>query len=128
MTTRGNEKWLVGHPLAEALHAAVPLIIMELQRTDGPEEWRFDAVRAYSDKIAGGGELLYPGNKKGETAELFNRFAECLAILAFVPGGVRFAGYRFEATVEKMRISSEDDRLPALNSEPYIFPSERGAP
>ncbi len=39
----------------------------------------------------------FRGKKKGETAAAFNRLAEGLAILAFVPGGVTFLGDHWEA-------------------------------
>ena len=41
--------------------------------------------------------LLFGGGKKGECAEIFNRTAHAIAVLAFVPGGVEIFGSRFEA-------------------------------
>ncbi len=41
--------------------------------------------------------LLYRGAKRGQTAAVFNAVAFALAVLAFQPGGVTFAGHHFEA-------------------------------
>jgi hypothetical protein len=42
--------------------------------------------------------LLY-GGKRGEAAHLFNRLAQTVAVLAFVPGGIEFCGTRWVGSV-----------------------------
>lgn len=41
--------------------------------------------------------ILYKSKRKGDTAKMFAVLVESLALLAFVPGGVKFGGMRFEA-------------------------------
>lgn len=79
---------------------AVPLQIAELKARGGPNDFQWDWARDYADELgARGDDLQFKGARKGETAQLFKNFAYALAILAFLPGGVRFAGLHFEATV-----------------------------
>ena len=47
---------------------------------------------------AKGDVLMFGGGKKGEAAHLFNELARGLAVLSFVPGGVKFAGMKWEST------------------------------
>lgn len=44
-------------------------------------------------------DLLYRSKKKGETAAMFNGLAFTLAVMAYFPGGVSFAGLHFEETL-----------------------------
>lgn len=84
------------HPLAIFLEAAVPLHIMELQRRGGPTEEDFQRVKEFGLQLAAEGDaLLFP--VKGKTAALANRLAEAVAIMAFVPGGTKVFGTRYEA-------------------------------
>lgn len=47
--------------------------------------------------IAEHGDVVqFRSKKKGETANAFNRLAEGIAILSFVPGGVKFLGDHYE--------------------------------
>lgn len=84
----------------ELLHIAVPLRIMELRGHGGPTpaEWQ-DAHDWAEEKLGPHGDSLLfkvTGTKaKAEgydTATMFNELARTLAVMAFVPGGVRFAG------------------------------------
>jgi hypothetical protein len=79
-----------------ALAAAVPLWILELQNM--PFEHITERAKVCSQIIAEKGDILqFGGEKTGDTAEVFNRFAEGVACLAFVPGGVTFLGDHWEA-------------------------------
>lgn len=88
------------HPLSIALSAAVPLWIAEIRRKGGPDAEDMEACRRFSDELAEHGDLLqYRGGRPGQTADLFNNFAYCLAVMSFCPGGVRFAGNHWESGV-----------------------------
>ena len=77
--------------LSISLSAAVPLWIEKLRALE-PEQ-RLARAGGLSDIIAAHGDIiLYRGGKRGESAKAFNALAEGLAIGAFQPGGVTFAG------------------------------------
>lgn len=79
-----------------SLQAAVPLWIERLRNL--PEEALLRRAQECGQHIAEHGDIiLYRGKKKGQTAEAFNRLAEGLACMSFVPGGVVFLGDRWEA-------------------------------
>jgi len=77
---------------------AVLLQIMQLESRGGPSEEDRIKAQQSSDMLREHGDiLLYGGGKKGECADLFNRTAHAIAVLAFVPGGVELFGHRFES-------------------------------
>jgi hypothetical protein len=80
-----------------SVQLSVPLIIDDLRRQGGPNNFQWDWVRDFADELAARGDILQFKGERGETAIIFNRFAYALAILAFLPGGVRFAEMHFEA-------------------------------
>jgi hypothetical protein len=83
-----------------ALEAAVLLRIAQLRKHGGPTAVDFEQARAFSQTLAEKGDvLMYGSKKKGEAAALFNQLAGALSVMAFVPGGVTFAGYHFEAHI-----------------------------
>jgi hypothetical protein len=82
-----------------ALSAAVPLAIREIQRAPGaPSDWHFERVREFGWELASSADdrIMYRSRKRGESAQFFDRFAETLAIMAFLPGGVKIFGMHFE--------------------------------
>lgn len=82
--------------LSSTLQLAVPLWIDQMRR----QPWEVIQERATicSQHIAEHGDLiLFRGKKKGESAEAFNRLAEGIACLSFVPGGVKVFGGHWEA-------------------------------
>lgn len=83
--------------LAICLSAAVPLKIAEYQRRGGPDEEDFIRTREYADVLGGKGDTLQYTGKKGDATRLFNGLADALAVMAFCPGGVKFAGARYQA-------------------------------
>lgn len=86
------------HPLVSVLQVAVPLWIDELRQRADLGEYISAAAPAISQLIAERGDrLLYRSKREGETAEVFNRFAEGIALLSFVPGGVTIFGLHFES-------------------------------
>lgn len=91
---------LIGDILCVSLSAAVPLRILEYQSRGGPSDSDFERVRGYAEILGEKGDILqFRSKKKGETAEIFNKVADGLAVMAFCPGGVKFRELRFEAKV-----------------------------
>jgi hypothetical protein len=68
----------------------------------GPTEKDLQETRDFAPVLGEKGDvLMFGGSKtKGEVATLFNRLAQALAVMAFAPGGVRFAGDHFKARPE----------------------------
>jgi hypothetical protein len=93
---------LMDNNLSIALSAAVPLHILELQAKGGPDADDFTKATAMSAVLGERGDvLLFGSKKKGEAAEIFNGLARALAVLSFVPGGVRLFGNHWETKIEK---------------------------
>lgn len=90
------------HPaLLATLEVAVPLRIAELQARGGPKDSDFERVKGYTELITGGADgMLFTGNKRGHAAYVFNCVADALSVMAFVPGGVKFAGEHWEAIAD----------------------------
>lgn len=77
--------------LATMLQVAVPLWQERLKTV--PWADLMARIETSSQLLAEHGDkLLYLSEKKGETANLFNRTAEAIAVLSFVPGGVTLFG------------------------------------
>lgn len=79
--------------MARIMALAVSLRIARYQVQGGPT--RADVQRAHTlnEELEGEFELLlFGGGKPGETAELFNRVADAVAILAFQPNGIEYWG------------------------------------
>jgi hypothetical protein len=90
--------------LSFMLNLAVPLYIARLQANGGPSAEDMKKAQATSDILGEHGDiLLHGGGKPGECADMFNRTAHAIAVLAFAPGGVELFGGQFEAarTAEK---------------------------
>ena len=84
--------------LPEMIRLAVILRIETLKEQGGPGAEDMKKARGTSDMLGEHGDiLLHGGGKPGQCAELFNRTAHAIAVLAFVPGGVEIFGTRFEA-------------------------------
>ena len=56
------------------------------------------------EHIQGHSELI---GSKGVTAQVVTALCECLAMMAFLPGGVNFAGLHFEARMEEEEATHE---------------------
>ncbi len=83
------------HPALGLLAVSVPMRIAEL-RTRTAEE-RIALAREAGQHIASHGDELMFRSKPGRSALAFNQLTTGLAALAFIPGGVDFAGLHFEA-------------------------------
>lgn len=89
------------HPLHPFISAAVPLHVLEIQRAGGPTDYDYAEVRHFAGELAARGDILqFGGGKKGEAADLANRLARGIAILAWLPGGVTFLGQHFEVATD----------------------------
>jgi hypothetical protein len=78
------------------VEAMVPLRIHDIKRTQGDiSDADITWARAQVDVLASGGDavLYYVKNTSGKSIGVL---CKCLAILAFCPGGVTFAGLHFE--------------------------------
>jgi hypothetical protein len=88
------------HPLQSFLALAVPLKIAEYHERRGGQPSCHDRQRvawATAAELGGKGDhLLFAAPNEGDTAELFNRIVDALAVLAFQPGGVTFLGTHYE--------------------------------
>ena len=85
----------MSHALVPALQAAVPLWIEKLKGE--PFEVISSRALECGQHIAEHGDIiLFKSKKKGESAEAFNRLAEGVACLAFMPGGIDIFGLHFE--------------------------------
>jgi len=87
--------------LPMALAAAIPLWIAQFQK----QSWETVQARL-SETVkdlpsllgARGDVLLYGSKKEGEAADLFNRLAEAIALMSFLPGGISTFGNKWEST------------------------------
>lgn len=85
--------------LAIALEAAVPLHIADLRRRGGTQPRDLERARHASTLLSEQGDiLLYRGQKRGQTAEIFNAVAFALAVMSYQPGGTTCAGSHWEST------------------------------
>lgn len=88
--------------LAITLSLAVPLWQHKLKQV--PWADLLERVAEAGKIIAERGDnLLYRSSVPGETANLFNRTAEAIAILSFLPGGVRIFGEHYIAQHPELR-------------------------
>lgn len=83
--------------LRTSLNLAVPMWVFRLSEV--PLD---DLVRRAPDLgqfIGEKGDIMqFKSKKKGESANAFNKLAEGIAILSFMPGGVTFLGDHYENT------------------------------
>ena len=81
---------------------AVFLRIATMKDQGGPSAEDRRKVQETADMLGEHGDvLIHGGGKKGQCADLFNRTAHAIAVLAFVPGGVEIFGTRFAANGRK---------------------------
>jgi hypothetical protein len=106
--------------LAIALSAAVPLRILEYERSGGPSPDDVERARRYANVLAEKGDrLLFRSKKPGETADMFNGLADAVAVMAFCPGGVTTFGQHYEATVKGDCMPKPvSPRRPAASAQP----------
>jgi hypothetical protein len=80
--------------LVVLLSIAVPPLIQEIERQGGINDVHLSYVSNHAHTLGSEGDtLLY--KVQGKTSKMFVLLAECLAVLAFAPGGVKFAGLHF---------------------------------
>lgn len=82
--------------LLPALQMSVPLFMAQMIGWD-------DVQLAHAATVCGeivaaeGDNILFKSVRKGDSARAFNALAQGLAVLAFAPGGVDFAGEHWQA-------------------------------
>ena len=82
-----------------SLRLAVPMHIEEIRGWSVEERVR--VARLCVDEIGSHGDILQYGSKKrGEVAAVYNALARALAIGAYQPGGIDFAGQHWEVDPE----------------------------
>lgn len=81
----------------EALRTAILIEMLHLRANGGVSPWQEEEARrrlqAMRENCGQTEDLLYGGSG---TRTAFQSIVECVAILAFEPGGVCFCGKRFE--------------------------------
>lgn len=106
--------------LMETLALAVPLRIWELQSRT-PEQRCVIAKRCAQVVGERGDNLMFGSKRKGETAQVFNALAEGLAVAAYQPGGVTFAGRHWctdHGRCERAAAGLPDEPHPDAITEP----------
>lgn len=87
--------------LLDLLEAAVMLDIRALRQQGGPSDWHFEEAQRRLQAIRESNvseSIFYP---MPETSKAFQAYAECIAVLAFMPGGIKIADRRFVASCEE---------------------------
>ena len=94
--------------LSVHLEAFVTIEIKELERQGGVTSWHIEEAqrRIATIRASGESEALFYCFDKGKTRRTMGILVECLAVLAFNPGGVTAYGCHFEV-VESQWITSE---------------------
>jgi hypothetical protein len=86
--------------LVTALSFAVPLCIAEWKRQGGPQQSDYEELRGSGGilkmLLEKGDILLYGGGKKHECEKIFDKTAQAIAIMSFLPGGIEIFGKHWE--------------------------------
>lgn len=85
------------HILPITLEPAVNLEMMELALRGGPHDGDFVQLKGFATVLALEGDVLLYGGKKGRAAELYAKLAYCIAVMSYLPGGVKVFGVRYES-------------------------------
>ena len=84
-------------PLTDSMQIAIPLWIGKLKKQPLDEILRRITEQSASlpELLSTKGEVMIFGdeNKKGDAAEMFNRTAEAVALMSFLPGGISVFGH-----------------------------------
>ena len=72
---------------------------MKQQPWDAVQQRFTEITKTLPDLLGSQGDvLLFGGGKKGEAADMFNKMAEGIALMSFLPGGVRVFGVHWDTT------------------------------
>lgn len=84
--------------LSTSLLVAVSIRLMNLKERGGPNEEDYKTLPDIAQLLAEhGDELLFKSNVPGQTAELFNKLAQAIAIMSYSPGGITIFGHKWES-------------------------------
>lgn len=94
--------------LATMLEPAVYLRQMSYLERGGPRDYDWERVSRFGDTLGAHGDLLmFRGKAKLQgtgpeitTADMFNGLADALAVMSFIPGGVRLFGIHWRVPGE----------------------------
>lgn len=87
----------MSHLLPDAVDAIVRLRMREYEAQGGPTEADFERIRKFAQVLAEQGDaLLY--SIPGKTARMVNSLADAIAVLSFVPGGIKVFGRHYVAS------------------------------
>lgn len=94
------------------LEAFVPLEIKELERQGGVTDWHIEEARRRiaTLQVPEASEALFFAVVQGRTRRSMSILVECMAVLAFIPGGITAFGMHFEAKLEETTMSEEQQR------------------
>jgi hypothetical protein len=70
-------------------------MIADLSKQGGISDWHLERVKDHADYLGEKGDVLQ-FYVKGQSGKAMKVLCECLAVLAFMPGGVKFSGLHFE--------------------------------
>jgi hypothetical protein len=86
------------HPLTAALELGVPLRIQHLRQYGGPGTLDIERAREGAELIAmRGDDLLFGGAGGHISADLMTELIHMIAVMAFVPGGIKAFGMHWES-------------------------------
>lgn len=91
--TSQNEELLKLH-----ISMVVPLMVRGIIESGGLTDAHIKEAQKHAETVATKGDLiLYRGKRRGESAGVIHALCYCLAVGAFIPGGITFMGICFLA-------------------------------
>ena len=101
--------------LGMMLSVAVPWRMLEIAKRGGITDDDIKRIQTYTEDLAGpkGTDLFFKSKKNGESAERFNQVADTLAVLAFLPGGIKTLGEHYDGEA----ILAQYEQAQKLNNE-----------
>src|SRR5258708_6899033 len=80
------------------LTTAVHLAIADLRHAGGPSDWHYEQASEFASQMGAEGDSILYRTKR--TGAIMARLCEVVAVMAFVPGGIKLFGLHFEACAE----------------------------
>lgn len=100
---RHSEEYKV---MAMMLSVAVPLYIQRFLNRGGVTKEDFLRVASYNDELGRADNLFFRAKREGEIASFFNKVAESMAVLSFVPGGIEL----FDVSYESLPLQDQTEK------------------
>lgn len=88
------EDTFLGFMLSMAVHWRM----LEIVERGGITDEDIGRIQSYGEDLSGPGgtDLFFKSTKEGDTAKRFNQVADTLAVLAFLPGGIKSFGVHYD--------------------------------